>query len=312
MDIYRDIDRLARDCSGPAVTVGTFDGVHLGHRKVIASLRKQATKRGAPTLLITFDPHPKAVVDGSGEPFVLTTVEEKAELVQAAGVDFMLAIRFDRHFAETKPREFISRLLVKKLNIREMVVGYDHHFGFHRSGDISLLRDEGKRLGFDVRTVQPALEEGLPISSTRIRRMLREGRVLLANDMLGRRYSLSGKVVSGAKRGGKVGYKTANILVSSQRKLVPKDGVYAVRAFVEEKSYDAAMNIGINPTFEDGKRSLEVHIMDFELDIYGKSITVLFHDRIRDERKFSSESELASQIKDDVERSRELLSQERK
>jgi riboflavin kinase/FMN adenylyltransferase len=243
---------------------------------------------------------------------VLTTVEEKAELVGAAGVDFMLAIRFDLDFAGTKPRDFIDHFLVKKLNIREMVVGYDHHFGFHRSGDISLLRDEGKRLGFDVRTVQPALLDGLPISSTRIRRMLREGRVPLANEMLGRRYSLSGKVVTGAKRGEKVGYKTANILLSTPRKLLPVDGVYAVKTFIEGKAFEGVMNIGISPTFDNEERSLEVHIIDFSQDIYGRSIMVQFYDRIRDEKKFSSESELASQISEDIGRSRELLSEERK
>jgi riboflavin kinase/FMN adenylyltransferase len=312
MHIYRDIEELERDCSGPVVTVGTFDGVHLGHRKVISSLKRRALKRDAPTLLLTFDPHPKAVVDGSSEPFVLTTVEEKAELVRAAGVDFMLALRFDRSLAETKPREFIDRFLVKRLKIREMVVGYDHHFGFHRSGDISLLRDEGRRLGFDVKTVQPALLDGLPISSTRIRRMLSEGRMGAASDMLGRHYSLSGEVVEGAKRGARVGYRTANILVSEPRKLLPGDGVYAVKAKIVDKEYDAVMNIGVNPTFGNGGRSLEVHIMDFTTDIYGERITVQFYRRIRNEKKFSDENELASQIEKDIEKSRKMLAKERK
>jgi len=312
MHVYRDIDELARDCAGPLVAVGTFDGVHLGHRKVIFSLKRRAAKRSAPTLLITFDPHPKSVVHGSAEPFVLTTVLEKAQLVQAAGVDFMLAIRFDRDFAETKPGEFIDRFLVKKLRIREMVVGYDHHFGFHRSGDISLLRDEGRRLGFDVRTVEPALLDGLPISSTRIRRMLREGQVPLANEMLGRRYSLSGDVVEGARRGAAVGFRTANVLLSEPKKLLPRDGVYAVKATMGKKSYDAVMNIGLNPTFSGGKRSLEVHIIDFALDIYGERISVQFYERIRDEKRFPDKNELASQIGKDIERSRKMLAKERK
>jgi riboflavin kinase/FMN adenylyltransferase len=312
MHIYRDIDELARDCSGPVVTVGTFDGVHLGHRKVISTLRKRAAKRGAPTLLMTFDPHPKAVVDGSSEPFVLTTVEEKGELVGEAGVDFMLALRFDRDFAETKPRQFITHFLVKRLRICEMVVGYDHHFGFHRGGDISLLKDEGRRLGFDVETVQPALLDGLPISSTRIRRMLREGSLPLANEMLGRHYSLSGAVIEGARRGARVGFRTANILVSDRRKLVPRDGVYAVMALMEEKNYDAVMNIGLRPTFSSGKRSLEVHIMDFASDIYGERITVRFYDRIRNEKKFSDKKKLASQIEKDIEESRRILAQRQK
>lgn len=312
MQVYASVEELARDCSGPVVTVGTFDGVHLGHRKVIASLQTRARSRGVSTLLITFDPHPKAVVNGSQEPFVLTTVEEKACLVEEAGVDFMLALRFDRKFAGIKPREFIDRFLVRKLSVREMVVGYDHHFGFHRRGDISLLRDEGRRLGFDVKAVQPALLDGLPVSSTRIRRMLTEGRVPLANRMLGRPYSLSGEVVEGAKRGARVGYRTANIALSHRRKLLPRDGVYAVTASIDEKVHDAVMNIGLVPTFEGGERSLEVHIIDFAQDIYGKPIVVRLYDRIRDEAKFSTEKDLASQIEDDIDMSKRILAGKRK
>ncbi|MFQ5905784.1 MAG: bifunctional riboflavin kinase/FAD synthetase [bacterium] len=308
MNVYRDIKDLARDCSAPVVTVGTFDGIHLGHRKVIACLLRRAGKRGAPSALITFDPHPKAVVDGSTEPFVLTTVEEKADIVEAEGVGFMLASKFDLPFAKTKPKDFIVEFLVERLNIQEIVVGYDHHFGFHRRGDISLLRDEGKRLSFDVEVVPPALLDGLPVSSTRIRRVLRKGDIPLANRMLGRPYSLSGQVVEGASRGVKLGFRTANVLVNSPRKLIPGNGVYAVMARVDKNMYEAVMNIGSAPTFKGKESSLEVHIMNFAEEIYGKSITIEFHRRMRDEIAFAGGGELASQIGRDIEEARRILS----
>jgi len=308
MKAYREIKNLARDCPEPVVTVGTFDGIHLGHRKVIACLLRRAKKRGAPSALITFHPHPKAVVDGSTEPFVLTAVEEKARIVEEAGVEFMLATKFDLSFAETKPKDFIGQFLVEQLKIREIVVGYDHHFGFHRSGDISLLRDEGRRLSFDVEVVPPALLDGLPVSSTRIRRVLKEGDVPLANRMLGRPYSLSGEVVGGASRGAKLGFRTANVLVRAERKLIPGDGVYAVAACVEERLHDGVMNIGSAPTFKGEGRSLEVHIIDFAEEIYGRKIIIDFHRRMRDEMEFASGSELASQIEKDIMEARKILS----
>ena len=308
MKIYKEIKNLGRVVPGLVATVGTFDGVHLGHRKIIGRLLERAKKRGVPSALVTFEPHPKAVVDGSTKPFVLTTVEEKARIVEETGVEFMIAVRFDKSFAKIKPKDFITQFLSEGLKVREIVVGYDHHFGFHRRGDISLLRDEGKRLGFDIDVVPPALLDGLPISSTRIRRILMEGDVPLANKMLGRPYSLCGKVVEGVSRGGKLGFKTANILLNSERKLLPGDGVYAVMALVDGKLHQAVMNIGCVPTFKQKERSLEVHIIGFAEDIYGKEITVRFHRRMREEIEFESEKTLAAQIEKDLEESKKVLS----
>jgi riboflavin kinase/FMN adenylyltransferase len=308
MRFYTDVEDLARKCSNSVVTVGTFDGVHIGHMKVLGCLLRRARTRGAQSVLITFDPHPKAVVDGSAEPFILTTVEEKASIVEQAGVECMLAIKFDKKFASITPMEFISRILVGELKIREMVVGYDHHFGFQRSGDISLLKDEGARLGFGVEVVPPALLEGLPVSSTRIRRVLKDGNVSFAYKMLGRHYSITGEVVKGARRGKRVGYRTANIDVHDARKLLPQDGVYAVTAKVDEKVRQAVMNIGSAPTFKVDGLSLEVHIIDFSDEIYGKEITVDFFAKIRNEVEFKSEKELAEQIARDISESRRILS----
>lgn len=309
MKIYREIESLGSIRSGFVATVGTFDGVHLGHRKVIAYLVERAENRGVPSALITFEPHPKAVVNGSTEPFVLTTVDEKAGIVEECGVEYMIAVQFDKSFASIKPKDFITQFLFEGLKVREIVVGYDHHFGFHRRGDISLLRDEGKRLGFDVDVVPPALLDGLPVSSTRIRRILVEGDIPLANRMLGRPYSLHGEVVEGVSRGGKLGFRTANILLGSERKLLPGDGVYAVMALVEDKLHQAVMNIGCVPTFKQKERSLEVHIIGFDEEIYGKEITVMLHRRIREEKKFESEKALAVQIEKDVEKSKKVLSE---
>jgi len=309
MKIHREIKSLGRVVSGFVATVGTFDGVHLGHKKVIGCLLERAKKRGVPSALITFEPHPKAVVDGSSKPFVLTTGEEKARIVEETGVEFMIAVQFSKSFASIEPKDFITQFLFEGLKVREIVVGYDHHFGFHRKGDISLLRDEGKRLGFDIDVVAPALLDGLPISSTRIRRMLVEGDVPMANKMLGRPYSFCGKVVEGVSRGGKLGFKTANILLSSERKLLPGDGVYAVMALVGDKLHQAVMNIGCVPTFKQKERSLEVHIIGFAEEIYGKEITVQFHRKIREEIEFESEKALAFQIEEDVEESKKVLSE---
>lgn len=284
------------------VTVGTFDGVHKGHRVIMNTVIEKAKKREARSVIVTFDPHPREIINpGSKGIKLLTTLEERCELLEDLGIDEMVVIPFDRDFSLLSSEEFIRDIIYEKIGVSEFVIGYDHHFGKDREGSIETVKKLGGELDFNVEVVKRQDVDEKPVSSTAIRKALSEdGDVELANEFLGRCYILNGTVIHGDKRGKKIGFPTANIKPEHPNKVIPKDGVYAVQVRYNGNFFGGMMNIGTRPTFEDDqKRTMEVNIFDFDQDIYGKTLQVRFLKRIRDELKFSGVDELIEQLQKD-------------
>ncbi len=308
MNVYRSIENIPFDTNS-VLTIGTFDGIHLGHQKILESVKKSAEERSARSICVTFYPHPQKVVSGGrSSPALLTPIEEKIELIAAMGLDCLLVIPFTRQFSEMNPEEFIEDVLVKKIGATHFVIGYNHAFGRDRTGGGDLLKTMGLRFGFTVEVVDPVYIDDTKISSTGIRNALIAGNVRLANKMLGRNYSLSGIVGRGKNRGRVIGFPTANIVVRGEGKLIPADGVYAVIVHLWNKIYTGMANIGYRPTLDGREHEIEVNIHEFSADLYGEILQIDFVDRIRDEKHFDSVDDLIVQIKKDREKSKKLLS----
>jgi len=294
---------IRRDDSS-LVTVGTFDGVHVGHRAILLYLVERAKESGGASTVVTFDPHPREVVQNEAVP-LLTTVDERALIMEDLGVDRLIVIPFTSEFAALRAETFVEEYLVGTIGMKEIVIGYDHAFGKDRSGNRDLLGRLAEDLGYGVDLVPPAVLDQHVVSSTGIRRLLLEaGDVGGAAEMLGRWYSLRGTVVPGAARGRSIGFPTANIQVDHPRKLVPREGVYAVMVNVDSSGrlLKGMMNIGRRPTFGGGPVKIEVHIIDFESELYERSIEVLFVRRLRDEMRFASIDDLVRQLNEDKQR----------
>ncbi|NPA48390.1 MAG: bifunctional riboflavin kinase/FAD synthetase [Thermodesulfobacteria bacterium] len=289
-------------------TIGNFDGVHLGHQALFKETVKRARAKNGTAVAITFHPHPLQVLRPEIPLKLICTLEQKIKLIEEAGLDYLLLLEFTRELASLEAEDFVEEILVRGLGIKELIVGYDYRFGRKRRGDTELLRLLGERFGFKVTVIPPQKVDGLTVSSTLIRELIAEGDVALAAKLLGRYYKLCGKVIPGHGRGKRLlGFPTANLKLSRE-KLLPKTGVYAVFVHLNGKKLPGVMNLGFNPTFGDGYLSAEVHIFDFEGDLYGKVICLSFVARLRDEKKFSSAEELARQIAEDCQRAREILS----
>ena len=291
------------------LTVGTFDGVHVGHQKIIAYLIERARQKEGVSVAVSFDPHPREII--AGHPVaLLSTIEERAEALAALGLDRFIVIPFTQTFAELSAASFVLDVLKDKIGLREIVIGYDHGFGKGRKGDSVLLRELGVAHGFDVDIIPAKILEKDVVSSTRIREVIAtQGDVGMAQKLLGRPYGLSGVVIAGDGRGRQIGYPTANVQVANTRKVIPKDGVYAVRVRTEEEPtiLFGMMNIGMRPTFDGREKRLEVHLFDFHASLYGRTLTVDFVRRIRDEQKFSSIDALTQQLSRDKVRCRAIL-----
>lgn len=286
--------------SGSALTVGSFDGIHLGHKAIFDKLIDIATKRDLKSVVVTFSPHPRKVLGPpSNNLKLLTSLEEKIELFEKIGIDQVQIIPFTKEFSKLSYREFVEKILVGRLMVKEMVIGHDHHFGRDREGGIDNLVNLGKELGFSVKQVSPLTENGKIISSSVIRQFLENGNIEKANEFLGRLYNLRGKVVKGDGRGREIGFPTANIQLDDPDKVVPKKGVYAVDVIHEGKVYKGMMNIGNRPTFNFDPLTLEVHIFNFNVYIYEKSLNIRFKKYVRDEKKFADKNELISQLQED-------------
>ncbi|MTI89328.1 MAG: bifunctional riboflavin kinase/FAD synthetase [Balneolaceae bacterium] len=292
------------------LTVGTFDGVHIGHKALIEAVVSKAKQRDARSLVVTFDPHPRNIINPGKEGIkLLTTLEERSEIMKIFGIDVLLVIPFDRDFSLLSSEEFIRKIIYEKIGVSEFVIGYDHHFGRDREGTIETIKQLGSELDFDSYVVSKKEMGHTTVSSTVIRNTLsEEGDVRKAAEFLGRDYILNGMVAHGEERGRKIGFPTANIEPEHQHKVIPKNGVYAVHARVDEQWYGGMMNIGVRPTFDGHKKTLEVHMFDFDQEIYGKKIQIRFRDRIRDEKKFEGVEALITQLKADKQRSLEILS----
>jgi len=288
--------------SNTAVTVGTFDGVHLGHRTLIKRLVDKAKESNSRSVLVSFDPHPREVLQGGHNSIkLLTTLQERAEILNSLGVDELVVIPFDRDFSLMSSEDFIQKVIYQKIGVKHFIIGYDHQFGKNREGTISTVKRLGDMLGFDVHMVEAHEVAHITVSSTTVRKALsEEGNVEMAAAFLGRPYQLAGMVVHGDKKGREIGYPTANIRVTNERKIIPAYGVYAVQVEYEGKLYGGMLNIGMRPTVTDSKElRIEVNIFDFSEMIYGKQLKVFFHKRIRDEVRFSSLSALKEQLATD-------------
>lgn len=295
---------------GVSLTVGNFDGVHLGHRELLRRAVGKAKEEGAVSVALTFSPHPVRYFSPGARFYEITTEEEKAALIAATGIDTLVVESFDGEIGGMSPETFAREILRKRLGARWVTVGYDFTFGRNRSGAPSLLRKIGREAGFDVEVVPPVLRGGLIVSSTRIRDLLLGGRVREAEELLCRPYALSGQVVPGAGRGKKLGFPTANVRFSQE--LVPLPGVYVVDVEVGGILYRAVANVGFCPTFGENSLGLEVYLLDVDRDLYGQWIRVRFRDRIRDERKYKVVSDLVRQIEKDVRFAREATFPERR
>ena len=311
MELAHGIAGIEKD-KRSLVTVGTFDGVHHGHQSIIRYLVDRARRKAGTSVAISFDPHPRQVLTGTPVP-LLTTIEERAALFEALGLDRFIVLPFTREFAATSARDFVVDLLVEKVGLQEIVIGYDHGFGKGREGDSELLQSLGNTYGFSVDVVPAQILEQGVVSSSRIRELLAAGAVETAGTLLSRPYSLIGTVTHGDGRGKSIGYPTANIAVTNPNKVVPSHGVYAVRVQLEgaDTIYGAMMNVGVRPTFtnpdEHPVQTLETHIFDLEADLYGRRLTVDFVKRIRDEQKFNSIDALIKQLSKDEARCRAEL-----
>jgi len=293
------------------VTVGTFDGVHRGHQQVLHALHRVAVERGERSVLVTFDPHPLRIVRPEAAPPLLTTPAEKLEILAQFDVGRVALLRFTRELAAYTPREFVERILIARLGMRHLVIGYDHGFGRGRSGDVDTLREIGREIGFGVDVVE-AVSDGVDaISSSLIRSRLADGDVATAAAALGRPYSLTGTVVRGEGQGRKLGFPTANIDVAHPDKLVPHEGIYAVRAVLRDRFIDGVLHLGPRPTFAGLPPSIELHLFDFADDIYGRRVRVEFVERIRDIAHFPSVGELVRAMEADCAQARSLLAGER-
>ncbi len=309
MIIIRDLNIIDPPFRSAVVTIGNFDGVHIGHQALLHEVVETADRLNGKAVAITFEPHPMRVLNPDGHPALITLFEQKSELIRAAGIDVLLAIPFTRQFAGIPARDFVADVLVKRIGMTAIVIGKDYAFGKNREGNIDRLKEWGAELGYCVHVVdwiQGPQNGGLRISSTKIRELIVDGDMDRANKLLGRHYQVRGEVAHGRNRGGRLlGFPTANITL--QDELCPKTGVYAVTVEVDRALHQGVANIGYSPTFDDHVFTIEVHLLDFDRNIYGKKIRVNFIERLRDEIRFSGLDQLSEQIKLDVLKAREIL-----
>ncbi len=284
--------------AGSVVTVGTFDGVHRGHHTVLEEIARRAAASGRQSMLVTFEPHPLDVVNPAAAPPRLTTAVERLEVVATSAIERMLVLRFDRAMATKSPAEFVDQVLLQRCDMRELVIGHDHGFGRGRAGDVQTLRDLGRARGFPVDVVPPVTIDGNPVSSTAIRRAVAGGDLAAAARQLGRRYSVSGPVRRGEGRGRTVGFPTANLDVPS-RKLLPPDGVYAAIVETPSGRFGGMMNQGHRPTFDDGRRLIEVHLFGFTGDLYDRWVRIEWLAHLRESRRFDGVAALRQQLEND-------------
>lgn len=307
MNVYRDIKEISRD-ENTVLTIGTYDGVHLGHQKILSLLIKTAAKYSARNLVVTFEPHPQIVVGNKPDLQILTTIEEKEKILEEFGIENLLVIPFTRQFAATSSEEFVKNFLIEKIGMKSIIIGHDHHFGKGRDGNQQTLSQMSDLFGFALHKVEAVSFDEKIISSSKIRNALNNGNLAEANSFLNRHYSFSGKVVEGMKRGRTIGFPTANLHSPNPNKLIPANGVYAVEVFWQEKIFKGMMNIGVRPTFNSTTDVIpEVNIFEFNRDIYNETLEVRMIEKIRDEKKFNSVPELVEQLKTDKEICSEIL-----
>jgi len=310
MIIIDDINKITSPYKNAVITIGNFDGVHLGHQKLFRNLNEKAIALNGTSIAMTFEPHPVRVLKKNNHLPLITLYEQKVELIKKTGIDVLICIPFTQEFATIPAEKFVEDILVKRIGIKAIAVGEDYTFGKNREGNIDLLKILGNKCGFEVIVINELhISNTYPekISSTKIRELVMAGQVAESQKLLGRHYQIRGKVEAGRDRGGKLlGFPTANINLYDE--LRPEIGVYAVTVECKGENFKGVANIGYSPTFDDNIFTVEVHILDFEENIYGQKIRVNFIDRLRNEKKYSNISELSEQIKKDIIKAREILS----
>lgn len=313
MNVYRDLKEVPFD-KRSAVTIGTYDGLHLAHRQVINKVIALSAEKGLRSFIVTFEPHPQEVLKNKTPDIkLLTAIDEKLRLFEAAGIENVLVIEFTEEFSKTNAREFYEKYIAGGIGLSDLVIGYDHLFGRNREGSFETLKELGNEFGFETHRVEEIDVEGRPVSSTRIRHALAEGNIEEANRLLGYEYGFDGIVVEGDKVGRTIGYPTVNLKPVKENKVMPREGIYCVRVIHNGREYFGMMYHGYRPTLSEGiKRALEVHIFDFSSNVYGDKITISFLTRLRDDKKFSGKEELIAQIDKDKEDSLRYINEFRK
>ena len=307
MQIYRNINEYVKP-QYPIVTVGTFDGVHIGHKMILERLSALAQEKGGEVVLLTFYPHPRKVLfQDSAQLEMITSLDDKIALMKHFGVNHIVIQPFTIDFSKMEYEDFVKNILVEKLGVKTLVIGYDHQFGHQRKGSMQELEKMAPQLGFEVEEIPEQDIDAIAVSSTRIRNALKRGEVNIAAHLLGYDYRLSGRVIKGKQLGRTLGFPTANMQCNDPDQLVPVNGIYAVMVEWKGKMLKGALNIGNRPTFDNGYRTIEVHILGFDEDIYGEAITLHFKNYLRPELKFHSAEDLVAQMHKDVEQCYELL-----
>lgn len=308
MQVHRDLQQLPV-FRNAVITIGTFDGVHTGHQYILRQLQEAAAACSGETVIITFDPHPREVLNPQNQPVrLLTTLEEKIQLLEKFGIHHLVVVPFTKTFSELSARAYLEDFLIRTFHPHTIIIGYDHRFGHNREGGLELLEAEQQQYGFRLLEIPQQVVHDLAVSSTKIRKSLQEGATALADELLGYPYFINGTVVHGDKMGRRLGFPTANIHLPDPRKLIPAQGVYAVTAAVSGQWHKGALNIGTRPTFNGSEQRIEVYILDFDKDIYGEPIRVDFLEYIRPDKKFDSAEALVEQMKDDVRQARAVTS----
>lgn len=306
MKIFWDVQAMTEPLPSPIVTMGNFDGVHAGHQALFRRVHQRANAVGGTSCVITFDPHPQKVLFPEQELSLLNHLDEKIEIIQAYGIDLLLCLPFTPDFAAQAPRQFVQDVLVDALHAQEIYIGYDGRFGRERDGSPEMLAAFGKEYGFHVSIIPPIVLNGIVVSSTKIRQCIQDGDVERAAELLNRPYALDGTVVYGTQRGAQLlGFPTANVEVIHE--LLPKKGVYVCYVRWKQQQFQAVVNVGINPTFRNSPLTVEAHLLDFDGNLYGEWIQVLFLKRLRDEVAFSTPEALAAQIGADVDAARQYF-----
>lgn len=305
--VYKSIEEF-QNTENAVVTTGTFDGVHLGHQHILKKLRELAKSNNGESVILTFFPHPRIVLNNDTDLKLINTIEEKIELIKEAGIQHLIIHPFTKEFSRTTSLEFVRNILVNKIGTKKLVIGYDHHFGRNREGSFEHLVEYGPTYGFEVEEISAHEVENVNVSSTKIRRALAEGNVEIAKEYLGRFFSVEGIVVKGNQNGRTLGFPTANIDIQNNHKLIPANGVYAVKVIAGNKNLSGMLNIGTRPTIDASEeKSIEVNIFDFKEDIYGKKLKIYFVSRLRDEKKFENLELLKAEMKKDKVRSINIL-----
>ena len=306
MKVIRDLKNFTNS-QKTVVTIGTFDGVHIGHQKILKQLVDTARKQKLSSVVLTFFPHPRMILQKEESIQMIDTLDEKIQWLEKLGVDILVVHPFTIAFSRTSAIAFARDILSEQLQCQRVIIGYDHRFGRNREGGLKEMIQFAETYNFKLEEIPPQDIEDSIVSSTKIRKALLDGDVHLAKEYLGDLYTISGKVEEGLQRGTTIGYPTANVRVGSSFKLIPKNGVYAVWVYIDKIRYTGMLNIGYNPTFEDKKWSMEVHILNFNKNIYHHTILISFHSRIRDEMKFENVTSLVNQLTKDEKKIRSIL-----